>query len=378
MIESAVPHSTAAEAHSTRRPVHVLYYTGNLAVGGSEIHLSHLLTRMDRHRVRPELMLSRIPRDRTLIDRVEAAGVRIHEVGVAPGKRRVPRALARARRLIRQIRPDVLQTYGYPCDVYGPLLAGASRDIRVVTTRRGNQGIRHRWLLYRMTALLTDRVICVSDSSREFARRTQGLSHERSVVIPNGVDATRFRPRTTRPGRIGEVGTHGRVKPIKGVDMLLDAINLIEGAPRLRLAGPVNDRYGNELRERFGRSGSIEFVGEPDDIPGFLRSLDLYVLPSRSEGMSMALLEAMATGLPIVATDVGSNRAVLADGAAGLVVAPDPRSIADGIARMLREPQRASELGRAARQRVETEFSLDMMVRRFEEFYLQLVAEPAP
>jgi len=91
----------------------------------------------------------------------------------------------------------------------------------------------------------------------------------------------------------------------------------------------------------------------------------------------MALLEAMATGLPIIATDVGSNRAVLADGEAGLLVQPDPDSIAAGIVQLLDAPERAATLGRAARRRVEAEFSLDRMVRRFERFYEELVPETA-
>lgn len=367
-----------AAASPTQRPVHVLYFTGNLAAGGSENHLTHLLTRMDRRRVRPELMLSRISADRTLIDRVTAAGVPVHDLGNLPGKRRVPAAMLRAGRMIRRIRPDVVQSYGYPCDIYAPLLAWPHRGIRVVTTRRGNQSIGRRWTLYRLTGPLTDRVICVSDSAREFAERTQGLSRRRSVVIPNGVDATRFHPPAEPRSQPVLLGTHGRIKPIKGTDLLLEAIERLEDrGPQLRLAGPVNDRYGTELRERHTRTDRIEFVGEPDDIPGFLRSLDLYVLPSRSEGMSMALLEAMATGLPIVATDVGSNRAVLADGEAGLLVRPDPGSIADGIAALLDAPDRAAALGRAARRRVEAEFSLDRMVRRFESFYETLVPEAA-
>jgi glycosyltransferase involved in cell wall biosynthesis len=199
-------------------------------------------------------------------------------------------------------------------------------------------------------------------------------------VIPNKVDAMRFHPceRRVEPRPLVEIGTHGRIKPIKGPDMLLEAMaGLGDGRHRLRLAGPVNDAFGADLRERYHRPGAVEFVGEPDAIPEFLRSLDLYVLPSRSEGMSMALLEAMATGLPIVATDVGSNRAVLADGEAGLVVAPDPPAIAAGIDRLLRDPALAARLGRAARRRVEAEFSLDRMVRRFEDFYAGLVPEAA-
>jgi len=224
VIETAVRDSATAKARPTKRPVRVLFFTGNLAAGGSENHLTHLLTRMDRRRVRPELMLSRISADRTLIDRVVAAGVPIHDLGNLPGKRHVPAALVRAGRMIRRIRPDVVQTYGYPCDIYAPLLAGPSAGIRVVTTRRGNQSLGRRWLLYRLTGPLTDRVICVSESAREFAERTQGLPRGRSLVIPNGVDATRYHPPAEPRAGLVQLGTHGRIKPIKGTDLLLDAL----------------------------------------------------------------------------------------------------------------------------------------------------------
>ena len=90
----------------------------------------------------------------------------------------------------------------------------------------------------------------------------------------------------------------------------------------LKIAGPADGRWGNSLRARYESSPGISFLGDVSDVPAFLNSLDIFVLPSRSEGMSMALLEAMAAGLPIVATDVASNGEVLADGKAGVLVQP--------------------------------------------------------
>ena len=106
----------------------------------------------------------------------------------------------------------------------------------------------------------------------------------------------------------------------------------------------------------------------------FRLALELFVLPSRSEGMSNALLEAMAVGLPIVATDVGGNREVLADGEAGILVEPDPDAIAGGIDSLLDDPDRACDLARAARRRVETEYTLSRMVSGYHDFYEALVS----
>jgi glycosyltransferase involved in cell wall biosynthesis len=127
------------------------------------------------------------------------------------------------------------------------------------------------------------------------------------------------------------------------------------------------------LRSSLGLGNSFTLAGSVADVPRFLASVNVAVLPSHSEGMSNALLEAMAAGRAVVATDVGANARVLGD--AGLIVPPrDDAALAAAILRLLDEPILAAKLGQAARQRVEANFSREAMRQRFEDFYLELLA----
>ncbi len=349
----------------------VLYFTGTLGTGGSEAHLARLLLSLDRARVLPELML--LQEAGAFLPEVRRAGVPVHIVDRRPGLADLPRSIARMVRILRTVRPDVLHSYGYPCDVYVPFLAGAGAGVRVVTSRRGNEPRRSRRWAYAVTNPLVDHVLCVSSATREFARQTEGLRAARSSVIANGIDLSKFPVRAQRPEAPRLIGTLTRLRPVKGVDLLVEAFDLLERDDlELHIAGPPDTAWGEEFVARHEARARIRFLGEVAAAP-FLRSLDLFVLPSRSEGMSNALLEAMATGLPIVATDVGGNREVLGGGNAGVLVRSEPAAIAAGITELLRAPDRLRAFAAAARSRAEGSYALTVMVRQYEDFYSRLV-----
>jgi glycosyltransferase involved in cell wall biosynthesis len=351
-----------------------MYFIGALETGGSESHLARLLLALDRNRVAPELAV--FQDGGMVLDGIRAAGIPVHPLGRSPGSRGFLKSLRRFRRVVGSRDPEVLHTFGYECDVYGPLSVQPRGRMKVVTTRRGNQPIRRRHMLYRATNGLADRVLCVSASALAFASRTEGLSGSKGLVIPNGIDLALFPEPPARPGPIRRIGTLGRLREVKGVDLLLDAyLRLERPEVTLDFGGPADSPWGDSFLARHDGTPGVRFVGEIDARP-FLDSLDMFVLPSRSEGMSNALLEAMACGLPIVATDVGSNSELLGRGTSGVLVAPEPAAIAAGIRTLVDDPLRARALGTAARARVGTEFNFSLMVRRYEDFYTSLVAEP--
>ena len=200
------------------------------------------------------------------------------------------------------------------------------------------------------------------------------------MIIPNGIDLSTHPDPPPVPAAIRTVGTLGRFERVKGTDLLLEAFRGL-GRPdlTLRLGGVSRTPWFDGIRSRYQGLSGVEFPGEIVDVPGFMGSLDLFVLPSRSEGMSNALLEAMAARRPIVATDVGANREVLADGEAGLLVAPDGEAIAEGMRSLVDDPARAAHLAQAARARGEVEYSLEHLVARYESLYEELMkAGPQP
>jgi glycosyltransferase involved in cell wall biosynthesis len=214
--------------------------------------------------------------------------------------------------------------------------------------------------------------------------RPRGRAGARTDVIPSGVDTDVFRPTAARgeaktrlglPGAGPVIGTVGRLEPRKGTATLVEAVAVLRngGHHDAMLVvvgdGPLRRELG-AAAERLGIQEHVRFLGDRGDVDAVLAALDVFVLPSRTEGMSNALLEAMAMAHPVVATAVGGTPEVVADGQSGLLVpADDPGTMAAAIARLLDAPGLAARLGAAARQTVEERYGVRRMVRRLEAVY---------
>jgi glycosyltransferase involved in cell wall biosynthesis len=284
-------------------------------------------------------------------------------------------------RFLRRERIDVVQAYFLDSVYYGTLmarLAGVRRVVRV----RNNLGYwlttRHRWL-NRVYGHFVDVTLTNSEPGKLAIVESDRVKADRVVVLANGVAVERFAggpaPDTQRrPVRIGAVAN---LRPVKGLDVLVEAAHLL--APmwpgvEITIAGEGEQRPDLEaLVASRGVGNRVKLPGAISDVPSFLKTLDIAVLPSRSEGMSNALLEYMAAGRAIVATRVGANHELVRDGVDGFVVPPeDPAALADAIARLLADTSLARRLAASAQQRATTEFSRDAARRRYEQFYRRL------
>ena len=222
---------------------------------------------------------------------------------------------------------------------------------------------------------------------------SQGYSSETIVVIPNGVDLTRFaeRPDPDRlraelglPAATPLVGSVGRISKVKGLEHFLEAAAML--APRFPdarflVVGQANadeHEYENLLKVRadqLGLTGRVIFTGLRSDVPAVMASLTVSVMPSLNEALSNSLLESMAAGVPLVATRVGGTAEAVVDGVSGLLVeAGDSEALADSIARLLDDPPLALRLGRAARNTIEEQFSIERMVQATKALYQDLLA----
>jgi glycosyltransferase involved in cell wall biosynthesis len=209
-----------------------------------------------------------------------------------------------------------------------------------------------------------------------------GVPRSRITVIANGVDVTRFDGRSQRPADAGLpaangeplVGSVGCLAPRKDFGTLLRALALLRDRGR-RFAcaiageGPEHEALSALARE-LGLSAQVAFLGERSDVDRLLPAFDVFTLSSREEGIPNALLEAMAAARPCVATRVGGNAEVLADGRTGWLVPPqDPPALAAALEAALADPVEAARRGAAARRAMIEERSIDAMVRRHEAFY---------
>ncbi len=291
--------------------------------------------------------------------------------------------------LVRRERIEIVHTFLFDADVYGMLAARLGFPRAVVTTRRALKKHKpHHIRGYSWTNWLVGRIVPNSEEVAAFTAENERGARRKITVIPNGVDVARyaagdaaaFRARLGVPEDARLVGAVGTIKPVKGQSDLLAAMApLLERDPKLHLvlAGAAGSEYGQGLRMRaeareFG--DRVHFPGPVDEVPDLLAALELYVLPSHSEGMSNALLEAMAAGRLIVATRVGGNAECLEGGAAGaLVPAGEVELLRAEITSLLEGGPRCAALRLRAQSRARSEYTLDALVSRTEALYRELL-----
>ena len=294
-------------------------------------------------------------------------------------------------RLLRREGFDLVHTHTSKAGILGRVAARLAGVPHIVHTPHGQafNGYAGRAmttlfvLLERWAATFTDRIIGLTDREiRDNLERRIG-EPEQFVNIPSGIDLKRFETSEREAGNVKAslglspsvrlIGSVGRLEPIKGHAYLLDAFAIL--APRfpdLYLALVGDGELLPELRSRAENAGLTDrvlFLGWREDVPALLHAFDLFVFPSLSEGMGRALVEAMAAGLPVVATKAASIPEVLADGEAGYLVEPSSgASLAAGIEKVLLDRELQSRLVKAGRERAR-DYSVEAMLQKIEAVY---------
>jgi glycosyltransferase involved in cell wall biosynthesis len=353
------------------RVLRVAHLTPGLEVGGLEKLLVEFACHADRRKVL--LHFISLSTRGQLADDIEACGWPVTALGVASGFR--PGLIVRLARLFRRLEIDVVHTHDDRSNIYGAPAARLARVRRVIHTRHHQGALlsrRQTWLV-NLVARCTDRFVCVS---RDGANRAveHGVRQQRVTTIWNGIDVTRFA--YSGPNPTGPAVIVARVSPEKDIESLLRATALVvreKPAFRLEIAGDGPCRQPlMQLARELGLNNNVTFLGHVKDIPELLTRCSFFVLSSQTEGVSLTLLEAMARGLPVVATRVGGNVEVVAEGETGLLVpCGDPAALALAMLECSSDPERAARMGRAARQRVEEYFDIRRMVSAYEDLYLQ-------
>jgi len=377
----ARPWTIPSDARKSRRPASVSFVIDRLSHAGTETQLLALLRHLDRDRVRPSLCLLDGRDD--LSQSLKPSDCPVLNLGL---KRLMSPAAAVAAwklaRFWRRQRVDVVVTYFLDSTYFAvPLarLCGIRRVVRV----RNNDGYwltpRHR-RLGRVAGRLCHLTLTNSTIGRQSLIAAEGLSEDRVHVLENGVDIDRFaaaKPPDTS-GPVVRIGAVANLRLVKNIDGLIRvAVDICRSDPRVQfeVAGEGDHRPALESQIRAtGLDGCFRLRGAVADVPGFLANVDIAVLCSHSESMSNALLEYMAAGRAIVATDVGANATVIRQGIEGLIVPPGNEvALRGAILDLLRQPAVARALAVSARARAAAEFSRQAMVRRFEDFFLSLM-----
>jgi glycosyltransferase involved in cell wall biosynthesis len=228
-----------------------------------------------------------------------------------------------------------------------------------------------------------DRVTAVSDNVHDFCISHIGLPASKLTVIHNGVDLPEKCPADAR-AELGlrpddfVIGAVGRLYPVKGIQFLVQALAQTR-VGHLVVIGDGPEKSTLELlADRLGVADRIHWAGQRPDARNLMPAFDLFVQPSLHEGMPNTILEAMATGLPVVATAVGGTPEVVAHGVTGLLVSPkSPHALSEAISVLLDDADLRRRMGKAGRERVAQHFTVGRMVRKTEELYERLLTEKA-
>jgi sugar transferase (PEP-CTERM/EpsH1 system associated) len=380
---------------ATAGPPLVAHLVYSFQVGGLENGIVNLINHMPAERYR-HVVIALTHGDLAFLARIRRPGVELIELHKGPGHgfKLYPRLY----RLLRRLRPAIVHTRnlaalemtvpawvaGVPARVHG--------EHGWDTSDPAGQSARHRWLR-RLYAPFVSHYVALSGHLRDYLVGPVGIAARRVSRICNGVDGARFRPggpvAADFPFSRGQhwvVGAVGRLQEIK------DPVNLVgafgqwlatdpEARARARLVLVGDGALGGAVAQAVaaaGVGGQVWLAGERADVPALMAGFDCFALPSRAEGISNTLLEAMASGLPVVATDVGGNRELVVDGQTGALVPPqDPAALAAALATYFRQPELARQHGAAGRARVEAEFSLESMVGSYLACYDRLLGRDA-
>jgi glycosyltransferase involved in cell wall biosynthesis len=366
-----------------KKIVHVIT---DLDIGGAEIMLHRLMCASRESNEYQHIVIS-LTTIGPVGEKLIARGFSVFECGLV-SLWKMPAAMVRLRRLLLQLQPDIVQTWMYHADFLGGLAARSCGFNNVIWGIRSTQvpiNSRLTGLLVKINALISYRlpqkIVCVANAALE-SHRKFGFDAKRMLVIGNGIDLGEFfadskpaleaKSASLQPTLIGCVG---RFHPDKGQDLLLQSFaQLLKLQPDLRLmligrGCDMSNKQLSELLDRFNLHHAVQLLGERQDIAVLLQSIDVYCMPSRSEGFPNGLVEAMACGLPCVATDVG-DALLLGDGVVQFVIPSSVTELTKGLQSMLEKtPSARFSMGQQAAQRIKEHYSIEAVRSQFEDLY---------
>jgi glycosyltransferase involved in cell wall biosynthesis len=297
------------------------------------------------------------------------------------------RAAFELRQFLRQQRIQIVQTFFESSDLWAGFVTKTMSHAKLIWSRRDMgilRGSKHQ-IAYRLMSRIPDRVFAVSEQVRQYCIAVDRIDASRVQTIYNGLDLADW-DASSRPAKSsGElvIATVGNIRRVKGHDVLIKAAaSVVAQFPKVvfSIAGDVLEpEYFLELQSLIrdlNLSRHIRFAGGVTHLREHLATADIFVLPSRSEGFSNSIIEAMAASLPVVATNVGGNAEAVTDGVSGLIVpSEDPHALAAAIAQLLSDPQKTHEMGAEGKKLVAEKFTTDAMMHQITHAYASLLTE---
>ncbi len=378
-----VPRPQAAAEEVPARRLRLLLLTVGLGIGGTEGQILEIATRLNRARF--DVSVCALKEGGVVGEELQRQGVRVITLNGSGvwDFRMIPRLY----RVIQTERPDIIHAFLFWANLSSRVVGRLLRVSVLISSYRG-MDLPRKWpyrLADRWTVKWSRAITCCSDAVRRSVFSHLGGGRERYLTIPNGVDLDRFvqgkLPTKEELGLLQSdtpvIGTVCRLaEPEKGLTILMQAMGQLKSGSatpwfQLLIVGE-GQAYGmlRDLRAQLGLSEWVVFCGMRRDIERVLPLMQIFVMPSLSEGFGIAIVEAMAACRPVVATAVGGIPEIVVHGETGLLVPPgDPSALAAAIQDLLSHPAKARSFGHRGRQRVQECFSIQSVVQRHEELY---------
>lgn len=379
----------------TEKRKKIIYIIGQLGRGGAERQFFELLNGINKKKYKPIVVSlsqgSTITDDATMSDywakRIKGLGLEV--IQLQRNKHREFSRIIKLIKILRREKPHIIHSYLTSANTYGRIAALFTRIPIIIASERSSYEVgvnKSKYGIYldKMLSCFSSAIICNSHKASSMLINKHKYKNEKVHTIHNGIEIRIFSERYNQNKKInngaktiGMVANHSRVKNYK---LFLDAVDIVisgSGNKDINILavgdGPLKEEsieYSNKL----GIKSKVKFVrATTDEIPKFLHRMDVFILSSNYEGLSNAIMEAMAAGLPCVVTDVGGNSELVIDGKTGYIVPPyDPDALAYKVLHLLNNNRLAKKFGSAGQKLMRKEFSLEKMVMNTEKIYEEL------
>ena len=318
----------------------------------------------------------------------EKMGIPVYTLNIDPYVYNL-KALFRLVRLIKKIKPQIVQTHIYPANTLGRTAAFFANVPIIIGTEHGlyRWKKKHQFLIDRVLAIISDKIIVVSNAAKKHIYRSTKIPVSKLQTIYNFIDIETFIPKKSKDALRQEfgvsdldfiVGSVGRIVKEKGYDILLQSINLLRGRGYSFKYIVVGDgKYLKTLKSNAcaaDLSRDIIFTGFRSDIADILQIFDIFVLPTLDEGFGISIIEAQIMGLPVIASSVDAIPEIIQNGYNGLLIPPnDPNSLANEIEYLYKNAGSRSEIGIRAKESVVERFSARVSINNLDDVYTQLL-----
>jgi len=369
------------------QPINILHVISKLPIGGVENQLLLTLKNYDRIKLNP-LVCSLLDKGE-IGKEIEDAGIEV--IALNKLKHRFDWSIAKdIYKLIKTRNVKIVRTHQYHANLYGRLAAWLAKVPCIIASVHNVYTIDrklHRRMINRFLARFTDKVVAVSEIVKKDILKYDGLREDKVMIIHNGIDTERLlnidgnviRSEFNISSDVPVIGTIGRLTFQKGQKYLIEAVSKIkEKFPSIMLLivgdGPIKDELQN-YSKTLGLNKHVIFTGSRRDIPPLLAAMDIFVLPSLWEGLPNALLEAMASGKTIIATDIPPIREIINNEKIGILVpARDSKAMASSIELLLNDKTSAETFCKSAQERAFSDFNITTTVDKYTNLYKDILS----